>query len=73
MKLTQTTIVGTIAYMAPEVLNKKNPDSKVDIWALGVMLYEFLTCKHPFSFAIGDITNKDEPFVPLPQSVSPFM
>jgi eukaryotic-like serine/threonine-protein kinase len=68
MKLSQTTIVGTIAYMAPEALNRSNPDSKVDIWALGVILYEFLTCNHPFSVdehvAIGAITN--EAFTPLP-------
>ena len=71
MRLTQTTMVGTMAYMAPEVLNRQNSDSKVDIWALGVILYEFLTCKHPFSLSIGAITN--EPFAPLPRSVSPFM
>jgi serine/threonine protein kinase len=61
--------------MAPEVLNRKNPDSKVDIWALGVILYEFLTCSHPFSvdnhLSIGAITNED--FTPLPSTVSSFM
>ncbi len=59
-------MVGTISYMAPEVLNRNNPDSKVDIWALGVILYEFLTFKHPFSvdgvLAIGAITTNEKSF-----------
>jgi len=77
MKVTQTTMsmVGTIAYMAPEVLNRNNPDSKVDIWALGVILYEFLTFKHPFcvddALSIGAITN-EKPFNE-PKAVSPFI
>lgn len=77
MKVTQTTMsmVGTIAYMAPEVLNRDKPDSKVDIWALGVILYEFLTFKHPFwvedALSIGAITN-DRPFNE-PKAVSPFI
>lgn len=35
---------GTITYMAPEVLLKKSTNQcKVDIWALGVILYELIT------------------------------
>lgn len=41
-------IVGTIAYLAPEILNGDDPDDRADIWAFGVMLFELLSGKHPF-------------------------
>ena len=43
-------IVGSLAYMAPEIFNRKPYDSfKADIWALGVTLYQIATGKLPFS------------------------
>ena len=41
MKQTQTTLGydTTLAYKAPEVINMNDPTSKVDIWALGIILY----------------------------------
>src|SRR3990167_7644746 len=36
----RTTYCGTIDYMAPEIAAEKPYDSKVDIWALGVLLFE---------------------------------
>jgi serine/threonine protein kinase len=32
--------VGTLEYLAPEMLSKSGHDEKVDIWALGVLMYE---------------------------------
>lgn len=43
------TIVGTPGYMAPEVVNGCDYDSKCDVWSLGVCLYAMITASLPFT------------------------
>lgn len=43
-----TRVIGTMLYMAPEVLNKFPYDQSSDMWALGILLYIMLTGRIPF-------------------------
>lgn len=42
-------IVGTLAYLAPEVLNGESLSPASDLYAIGIILYEICAGKHPFS------------------------
>lgn len=41
-------LIGTPAYMAPEQLNGQPIDRRADLFALGVLLYEYACGAHPF-------------------------
>ncbi|ORX79530.1 hypothetical protein BCR32DRAFT_246307 [Anaeromyces robustus] len=43
-----TGMVGTLHYMAPEILKKKKYGKAVDLWAYGVIAYRLLTGYFPF-------------------------
>jgi hypothetical protein len=42
-------IVGTLEYLAPERIQGKPPDARADLYAMGIVLYELLTARLPFS------------------------
>lgn len=52
------TILGTPDYIAPEILSEKGYNWSVDIWALGIFLYEMLIGETPyFSSNIDNLYN----------------
>jgi serine/threonine-protein kinase len=45
---TGAALLGTIAYLSPELVTRGIADTRSDIYAVGIMLYEMLTGEQPF-------------------------
>ncbi|HWW77840.1 MAG TPA: serine/threonine-protein kinase, partial [Pyrinomonadaceae bacterium] len=58
--LTQTgSVIGTLQYLAPELIRGGTADAGGDIWALGVLLYEMVTGRMPFDAnTVGDLCDR---------------
>ena len=66
-------LIGTLGYMSPEQVARRQVDSRSDVYSLAVALYEFLTLKRPFSdVSEHEIANAilfDDP--PSPRRLNP--
>jgi serine/threonine protein kinase len=70
--LADASVAGTLTHIAPETLRGEPVDHRVDLWALGVMLYEMASGRLPFRGATAFHTSDailHVPPPPLPQSV----
>jgi serine/threonine protein kinase len=68
----ESKLVGTLPYMAPEILRGQKGDHLSDVWSLGVLLYEAAAGKLPFRGNTGfEMTSLilREPPPPLPSTV----
>lgn len=67
-------LVGTLSYMAPEILQGESGSYQTDIWALGVLLYEAVAGHLPFSrrtgLEVGSAILHAQP-PPLPSQIPP--
>ncbi|ADM12638.1 NimA-like Ser/Thr protein kinase [Encephalitozoon intestinalis ATCC 50506] len=59
-------IAGTPSYMAPEMVSGRHYTTSVDIWSLGVSIYELLALKKPF-----EGKNRNELFEMIKQAKLP--
>lgn len=44
---TSNTLIGTVSYLAPEIVSNSGADARSDVYAVGAMLYEMLTGVKP--------------------------
>lgn len=70
--------IGTPAYMAPEQAQGKEIDTRADVWAFGLLLYELLTGQSPFrgdseESTLAAVLTQEPDLTKLPPRVRPLL
>ena len=71
--LTRGVLIGTVAYLAPEQVEKGTADERSDIYSAGILLFEMLTGKVPYSgdSPIAVAFQHVHSSIPLPTDIKP--
>jgi serine/threonine protein kinase/pimeloyl-ACP methyl ester carboxylesterase len=69
-------ILGTLPYMSPEQLQGAATDMRTDVWAFGVVLFEMVAGRRPFSgtspaLTLARILEREPPWEALPLDTPP--
>ena len=72
---TTGTVLGTVAYLSPEIVTAGFADARADVYACGVMLYELLTGEQPLTgeTAIRTAYRHVHEDIPAPSSHAPWL
>lgn len=67
------TVMGTPEYMSPEQVRAERADTRADIWAIGVVMFEMLSGKMPFGGSPFELLQQilDKPIPKLAPLVGP--
>lgn len=68
LKLAQAEVAGTPEYMAPELLQGSAPQPGMDVYSLGVLFYEMLTSRLPFTGTMKEVIKAQVYQEPVPPS-----
>ena len=70
---TSQALLGTIAYLSPELISRGEADLRSDIYALGIMMFEMLTGEQPYQGdqAVTIAYQHANDIVPAPSSKNP--
>ncbi len=75
---TEDTALGTLPYMAPELLYGHRADERTDLYAVGLVIYEILVGLHPFEDEnrqelLNNILSKHPDLRPLEMAMRPLI